>query len=122
MSKLNFGEWQAVVDDNWAMMSVDIYLYRRTSQGKEILDHTGTLHQIKEGDAVKNDIYFARLEPEQVQALADGLSQKGIKTESNYKLEGLLEATKVHLEDMRSLVFNQTKTPKDKPGVKGETK
>lgn len=106
MNKINFGEWEAVVDNNWTMMAIDIYLYRRTPQGKEVLDHTGTIHQIKEGEASTKEIYFARLEEEQVQALADAFSKKGIKTESNYKLEGLLEATKYHLEDMRTIALN----------------
>ena len=41
--------------------------------------------------------------------LAEALDQSGIKTESDAKIAGLLEATKAHLEDMRTLVFKLQK-------------
>ncbi len=37
-------------------------------------------------------------------AMADMLDKNGIKTEKTSKLEGTLEATKYHLEDMRKLL------------------
>ena len=38
-------------------------------------------------------------------SLCKELDGKGIKTENHHKLEGILESTKYHLEDMRKLVF-----------------
>lgn len=36
--------------------------------------------------------------------LAEALDEKGIKTDKDAKIEGTLEATKYHLEDMRHLM------------------
>jgi len=41
-----------------------------------------------------------------LEALAEALDGAGIKTDKA-KAEGLLEATKYHLEDMRNLVFDR---------------
>jgi hypothetical protein len=42
-------------------------------------------------------------------ALAEALEQQGIKTDSDAKLAGTMEATRLHLEDMRRLVFKAGK-------------
>lgn len=42
-----------------------------------------------------------------LEALSKELNRKGIKPESDSKLEGKLEATKYHLEDMRKLIFKK---------------
>lgn len=47
--------------------------------------------------------------------LAEALDQSGIKTESDAKIAGLLEATKMHLEDMRTLVFKPRKGAHNDP-------
>jgi hypothetical protein len=41
-----------------------------------------------------------------LQAMAQALDERGIKTENDFKIQGLLEATKYHLEDLRKLIFN----------------
>lgn len=46
---------------------------------------------------------------EELKALGDAIAELGIKTDSDMKREGLLEATKFHLEDMRRLVFKEDK-------------
>lgn len=43
--------------------------------------------------------------PDFLKALAEALDEAGIKTENDFKLQGILEATKKHLADMRKLVF-----------------
>jgi len=40
-------------------------------------------------------------------ALSKMLDERGIKSDSQSKIEGLLEATKYHLEDMRKIVFSE---------------
>ena len=45
-----------------------------------------------------------RLGEEVMQAMAEAFSKRGIKTENDYKIQGTLEATKYHLEDLRSLL------------------
>jgi hypothetical protein len=45
--------------------------------------------------------------PTFLQALAQALDENGIKTENDFKIQGLLEATKYHLEDLRRLIFKK---------------
>ena len=42
-----------------------------------------------------------------LEKFAEALGQMGIKTDNDHKIQGLLEATKYHLEDMRGLVFKK---------------
>ena len=44
-----------------------------------------------------------------LKTLLSAIENQGIKPESTSKTEGLLEATKYHLEDMRNIVFNKEK-------------
>jgi len=45
------------------------------------------------------------IKDEFLKAMAEALDKEGIKTENDFKIQGLLEATKYHLEDMRKIVF-----------------
>lgn len=45
-----------------------------------------------------------RLGEEVMQAMAEAFSKRGIKTESDHKIQGTLEATKYHLEDLREML------------------
>lgn len=40
-----------------------------------------------------------------LQSLAKALDNQGIKTDSDHRVQGTLDATKVHLDDMRNLVY-----------------
>ena len=42
-----------------------------------------------------------------LKTLLNAIENQGIKSESTSKTEGLLEATKYHLEDMRKIVFEK---------------
>lgn len=42
-----------------------------------------------------------------LKTLLKAMENQGIKPESTSKIEGLLEATKYHLEDMRTIVFDR---------------
>lgn len=49
------------------------------------------------------------LAPEFLKALAEALDKHEIKTDNDFKIQGLLTATKYHLEDMRKIVFKKEK-------------
>lgn len=51
----------------------------------------------------------SRLAEELLRALAEALDKEGVKTENDYKIAGVLEATKKHLDDMRTLVLKKEK-------------
>lgn len=65
---------------------------------------SGERHKLDTGNAVPDD-FAIKLDSECIRALTEELSQLGIKTDSDAKLEGTLEATKYHLEDMRKMLF-----------------
>ena len=112
---MNFGEWQVKIYENPGTISIDLWLFRSTSMGREVLTHDGTIKQLKEGSATDFNDYFARFESmEQVQVIAEAFAKFGVKTANDHKLEGLLEAKDAHLQDMRRLVFEAT--PQTKQG------
>jgi hypothetical protein len=39
--------------------------------------------------------------------LAEILDEKGVKTDNDHKIQGIMKAQKYHLEDMRKLVFRK---------------
>jgi hypothetical protein len=57
---------------------------------------------------------------ELLKSLADSISDMGVKTESDFKIQGKLEATEKHLEDMRKLVFNRKKLEPIRTGEGGK--
>lgn len=50
-----------------------------------------------------------RFGEEVMQAMAEAFSKRGIKTENDHKIQGTLEATKYHLEDLRKLLKLEVK-------------
>ncbi len=63
-------------------------------------------HPYKEGDEVKPTLSIPFWMAEEfMQAFVDELSNNGVKTKNELTMEGELNATKYHLEDMRKLVF-----------------
>ena len=64
--------------------------------------------EIEEGKAIEPTLRLNRfLAPKFLKALVEALDKEGVKTENDYKLQGILEATQKHLEDMRRLVFER---------------
>lgn len=108
MSKFNFGEWEAYLEYHPGMMGCFLYLQKRTDQGIMFVIESGKTKTIKKGEQFKiaDQLHFAFFEDDQqLQVIADAISKRGIKDQNDHKNEGLLEATKYHLEDMRRIAF-----------------
>lgn len=105
MSGFYFGEWKADLIYKPEYLNDLLYLSTRTQAGIEFLTANGERKLVKPGETIKDDLYFAMLEPEQLQAIAEAFANKGVKAGDTHRLEGLLEATKYHLEDMRRIAF-----------------
>lgn len=104
---MNLGEWKVQIQyQPWSMYN-RIYLIRSLPEGRSLLTHDGTIKGFKKGGQPSNDDYFAEMDDEQLQAFADALANHGVKTVNDHHNAGLLEATKAHLEDMRTLVFKK---------------
>ena len=101
-----FGEWEAKIYEMPGIMGYQLWLHQKTPYGIAVLNHEGTVKRVKEGETTDSNDYFALFESkEQMNAIAQAFSSFGVKTMNDHKNEGLLEATKYHLEDMRRLAL-----------------
>lgn len=85
-------------------MGYNLFLYRMTPAGREVMTQDGdimTIKIIKEGEPAPCVLY---LDDEQVQALTDELNSCGKKANVESKTEGLYEAQSDHLKDLRKLL------------------
>lgn len=99
-------QWQVKIRENSYMLGKDMYIFRLTPRGREILNKDGTITDYENGMAIPLEP-FMHLEQDMLQGLADALNENGIKPQQGF-IEGKLEATEKHLEDMRRLVFKKT--------------
>lgn len=103
------GEWQAqLVKDPPGVYGAFLYLWRKSSNGDtEFLLKDGCVKAVPHGSSfpIGEDYSFALFEPEQLAAIAEAFSNSGVKTVSEHKIAGLLDAKDAHLQDMRALVF-----------------
>lgn len=92
-----------------------IYIYTRYPNGDILLNHGDTEELVPYGASSSTIKPTLRLSHNQLQELANALDKQGFKPQKGF-LEGELIATKKHLEDMRTLVFETetviTGTPK----------
>jgi hypothetical protein len=99
-------DWIIRIVDKGYKTERDIYIYRKHFGGKiEVMgaDNTTTIYE--EGGAIPDNPTL-QLSPEALQALADALDKIGITPKQGF-VEGKLEATEKHLEDMRSIAFKK---------------
>lgn len=106
-----FGEYTVQIIDNPGYANSRVFLFKKQGpHGTEFLTHTGDRILVAPATELKHEeLYFADLDPDQLQALANALSKRGIKTNADSIAEGKLLATEKHLEDMRKIVFEGKK-------------
>lgn len=97
-------EWNIKIIDVGYRFTRDVFIFRRSLGGAEFIQNDGTALFVPEGSAETPNPAI-KLEPEALQALADELARTGYKPQKGF-IEGKLDATEKHLEDMRKLVFN----------------
>jgi hypothetical protein len=88
--------------------TIRIYLYDRLPDGKTVvLEGQELLNKrvAPEGEAIKPALTLPWMIGQDIlKALAEALDQHGVKTDSDAKIAGTLEATRYHLEDLRRLL------------------
>ncbi len=104
--KLEVNIWQ-----DYGTNSIHLIVIDREARPTKVLNlYTGESIEVAEGNSVPEQfiLKLPRVIGDQVlKAFAEALDEKGIKTENDFKIQGLLEATKKHLNDMRRLVFKK---------------
>lgn len=97
--------WKIKIIDVGYKLEKDIYIFRKRFDGRiETIDG-----EVGEVGLVRKPTLS--LTNEQLQELADAIASQGIKPQGGF-IDGKLQATEKHLEDMRTLVFknNQSTT------------
>lgn len=114
MFNLYIGDWVAEIEYSPSVLGYLLYLYQDRADGRHFLTENGKTIVVKPTDdpVFKQDVYFARLQKEQLRAIATTASRQGIISKDDSYLKGQLEATKCHLNDMRSIVFKNQVPPK----------
>lgn len=92
--------WIKIIDKGYKL-SQEIYIVRSFNGRTEIL-RDNSWYPVDVGAIDQKPTL--ELMPQELQGLADALAEKGIKPQEGF-LEGKIEATEKHLEDMRKLVF-----------------
>jgi hypothetical protein len=91
--------WKVKIIDPGYKLTYDVFIFRDTCDGKtEMVDGTIVIRGDK---PIKPSL---ELNKEQLQEFADSLNGMGISPRKEF-IQGKLEATEKHLEDMRKLVF-----------------
>lgn len=103
----NAGEWKVRIERSIYNEGLKFYVLRYVPH-LELLQPDGSLLRISEGvttDSIKPTFILSGVDGKAMMfALAEALEDEGIKTSNDFKAQGLLEATKYHLEDMRTLL------------------
>jgi len=122
MNKFSVGEWTAHIEYRPDWLGFVLFLWKDSDGKREFITQNGEVHVVRPGEALKTEEhYFARFEDDQqLQALAEAISKRGVKADNEHKTEGLLKATKYHLEDMRRLVFEPPTPINPKGNVEGD--
>lgn len=107
---MDFGEWTFKLHENPGMICIDLWAFRKVLDKRQVLTHDGTVKTYELQAQPDPGDYFIRFEDrEQLTKLANALASFGVKSSNDHKNEGLLEATRSHLEDMRLIALNRYK-------------
>lgn len=105
-------EWKAKIVEDLSMIdSAKLYIYRERDGGVEIAPASGGITVFCPTGSLLPEPTM-QLYSGMQEALLAALLGNGVKPKEQSRVEGVLEATKAHLEDMRRLVFSK---PEVKP-------
>jgi len=96
--------WKVKIVDKGYTDTRDVFLFRRDASGRTAILHGDRIDTYEDG-AVRDEPSMC-LTSEMLQAFAEALNDQGFKPLKGF-LEGKLDATEKHLEDMRTLVFKE---------------
>lgn len=104
----DFGQFKVFIQERPHLLLYRVFLSKRDSNSTIFIKADGMAYELVEGAKIDEDeVYFAEMSGDQLQALAEALASKGIKTNKDSIAEGKLSATERHLEDMRTIVLHK---------------
>jgi hypothetical protein len=101
--------WKAkIVEDFSQLDGAKLYIYRERENGMEVAPALGGITVfVPEGQVVEAPTML--LHRGMAEAILEALLNSGVKPQEQSRVEGVLQATTAHLEDMRRLVFKEGK-------------
>ena len=106
-------EWQVEIDHDFSKRSYIIYVVRDVSGGEEWMTAGGRTTEVVTEGGTPVDAAFATIPASAMGQVISGLIQaadrEGYKAKDKSFVEGKLEATERHLEDMRVLMKVRSK-------------
>jgi hypothetical protein len=94
-----------IYSNPWDSLTNIAFLVQRNGQWMIAKPMNLEFVPLKEGEVTPASLTLVpEVATEFLKALSQALDDRGIKTDSDAKLQGTLEATKFHLEDMRGLL------------------
>lgn len=96
-------DWKIKIIDPGYKGAHDVYIFRSVNGLTEVMGKNGTISKVLKGSAIPTEP-FMEMDDAMMQEMSDALAKVGIKPQKGF-VEGKLEATERHLEDMRSLLF-----------------
>ena len=96
------------IQEDFSTQTVKMIFYDMDERSKRVYNlYTGESTQVEEGMVIPEEFimkvpgYMANA---LLKSLAEALSERGVKTKMDATMEGQLDATKYHLEDLRKLL------------------
>lgn len=105
---MSFQDLQCRIYRDPVFNGVNMMFYTRTSEGRIYVVKPMQLELVPhdEGAIEQPTLQLNGSSAESfLKSLADALDKQGIKTDSDARIQGTLDATKLHLDDMRNLVY-----------------
>lgn len=100
--------WKVRIDRLPYMDRVDFYMYRHANGMVEVLEPGNMGRRFHEGVAIADVKPFWSLTNMNAKAmmvaLAEAISEEGIRTPDSHRLKGQLDAQTAHLNDLRTLL------------------
>jgi len=100
--------FKVFIQRNQAAATTEIYFIEERGDGRRsiMLPVEMVFKTIEEGECFPGPSMrlYGSMEREFMAAFADALDKNGIKTDKDAKIEGTLEATRFHLDDLRMLL------------------
>ena len=87
---------------------IAIVVFDRKKNNDTVINlYTGEVKELKDYEEIPQEFIMkisSYVANDFLNALAEALDKRGIKTDKDAKIQGTLEATRYHLEDLRSLL------------------
>ena len=100
--------YKIVIDRDFSMRQLKLFVISTCQVGGGVMKADGGFTPITPGVRFEPTLTLPD-DDEMLPLLLEAILARGVRPKEQSKVEGLLEATKAHLEDMRRLVFE----PKD---------